>query len=68
MANLSARIQVEQVMMQNESIKLTMLKNLQDVAQRKLEMKIRNSAGMMLHAPSLYTRMIPFNKLFADKE
>ncbi|MBS1943317.1 MAG: P-type DNA transfer protein VirB5 [Bacteroidetes bacterium] len=35
-ADLQGRIQAEQVMMQNESVKLAMFKNLQDIQQRKM--------------------------------
>lgn len=47
-ADLQGRIQAEQVMLQNESVKLAMLKNLQDIQQRKMdEQSYRNNTEML---------------------
>lgn len=50
MQDLQARIQAEQVMMQNESSKLAMLKTLQDIQQRKLAEQGRVNVRQMRKA------------------
>lgn len=66
MQDLQARIQAEQVMLQNESAKLAMLKNLQEIQKQKLqERAFRNDEAMRRKQGAIATMKTP-EELFGN--
>ena len=60
MADLQARIQAEQVMMQNESVKIAMMKNLQEIQKQKMqERAVRNDREMRRKPGAIATMRAP---------
>ncbi len=60
MLDLQARIQAEQVMMQNESAKIAMMKNLQEIQKQKMqERAIRNDKEMRRKPGTIATMRTP---------
>ncbi len=53
MADLQARIQVEQVMMQNEMSKIAMMKNLQEIQQKKMDAQATINDKAMRRKPGV---------------
>ena len=64
MADLQARIQAEQVMMQNEATKIAMLKNLQEIQQRKQTAQGRANVKEMRNAPGSFANIRTEAELF----
>jgi len=64
MADLQARIQAEQVMMQNEATKIAMLKNLQEIQQRKQTAQGRANVKEMRNAPGSFADIRTEAELF----
>ncbi|NCU67971.1 P-type DNA transfer protein VirB5 (plasmid) [Acidovorax sp. 210-6] len=66
MQDLQARIQAEQVMLQNETTKLAMLKNLQEIQQRKISEQGRINIKQMREAPGSFATMPSKEELFGN--
>ena len=66
MADLQARIQAEQVMMQNEANKIAMLKNLQEIQQRKQTAQGRANVKEMRNAPGSFADIRTEAELFGN--
>jgi type IV secretion system protein VirB5 len=66
MADLQARIQAEQVMMQNEATKIAMLKNLQEIQQRKQTAQGRANVKEMRNAPGSFADIRTEAELFGN--
>ena len=66
MVDLQARIQAEQVMMQNESSKIAMMKNLQEIQQRKMTAQGRANVKEMRDAPGSFANIRTEAELFGN--
>ncbi|PTT38823.1 P-type DNA transfer protein VirB5 [Acidovorax sp. HMWF018] len=66
MADLQARIQAEQVMLQNEATKIAMLKNLQEIQQRKQTAQGRANVKVMRNAPGSFADIRTEAELFGN--
>jgi type IV secretion system protein VirB5 len=67
MQDLQARIQAEQVMMQNEASKIAMMKNLQDIQQRKITAQGRINVREMRNAPGSFATIQTEDELFGSR-
>lgn len=67
MQDLQARIQAEQVMMQNEASKIAMMKNLQDIQQRKITAQGRINVREMRNAPGSFAAIQTEDELFGSR-
>ena len=67
MQDLQARIQAEQVMMQNEASKIAMMKNLQDIQQRKITAQGRINVREMRNAPGSFATIQNEDELFGSR-
>ena len=65
--DLQARIQAEQVMMQNEASKIAMMKNLQDIQQRKITAQGRINVREMRNAPGSFATIQTEDELFGSR-
>lgn len=63
-ADLQGRIQAEQVMLQNESAKLAMLKNLQEIQQRKLDEQAYRNNTLMLKKKGVIAEIPSADEVF----
>jgi type IV secretion system protein VirB5 len=68
MQDLQARIQAEQVMIQNESTKLAMMKNLQEIQQRKQNTQGRANVKAMRNAPGSFATIRTEAELFGNSK
>jgi len=66
MVDLQARIQAEQVMMQNEASKIAMMKNLQEIQQRKMTAQGRANVKEMRDAPGSFANIRTESELFGN--
>ena len=67
MQDLQTRIQAEQVMMQNEASKIAMMKNLQDIQQRKITAQGRINVREMRNAPGSFATIQTEDELFGSR-
>ena len=67
MQDLQALIQAEQVMMQNEASKIAMMKNLQDIQQRKITAQGRINVREMRNAPGSFATIQTEDELFGSR-
>ena len=66
MVDLQARIQAEQVMMQNEASKIAMMKNLQEIQQRTMTAQGRANVKEMRDAPGSFANIRTEAELFGN--
>lgn len=67
MVDLQARIQAEQVMMQNESTKIAMMKNLQDIQKQKMQEQAQRNDKEMRRKPGVIATMRAPEELFGAR-
>ena len=67
MVDLQARIQAEQVMMQNEASKIAMMKNLQDIQKQKMQEQARINDKEMRRKPGIIATMRAPEELFGAR-
>ena len=67
MVDLQARIQAEQVMMQNEASKIAMMKNLQEIQKQKMQEQARINDKEMRRKPGIIATMRAPEELFGAR-
>lgn len=67
MQDLQARIQAEQVMMQNESAKIAMMKNLQDIQKQKMQERAQRNDKEMRRKPGVIATMRAPEEIFGAR-
>lgn len=67
MLDLQARIQAEQVMMQNEASKIAMMKNLQEIQKQKMQEQARINDKEMRRKPGIIATMRAPEELFGAR-
>lgn len=67
MVDLQARIQAEQVMMQNESAKIAMMKNLQDIQKQKMQERAQRNDKEMRRKPGVIATMRAPEEIFGAR-
>lgn len=67
MVDLQARIQAEQVMMQNEASKIAMMKNLQDIQKQKMQEQAQRNDKEMRRKPGVIATMRAPEELFGAR-